>query len=379
VGTLKYMAPERFSSDEVTPRADVYALACVLYECLTGTPPYGSSSTGVLVTAHMMQPVPRPSAQGTGVSPAFDAVIATGMAKDPIERYPTAGALAEAAHKALSSPERERAETILQHNTGSEIGVATQQSTRLSGTPVGSTPPAAESAALLTGGQPAVAGSPVPTATGSPDPAAPEISPPSPAGSPGKRNRWPIVAGAAVVAAVIGAVAIWLVLKPTSESHPQASVGKTPPSATPAPSDEEARLMSLLPPGYVAGTCVPDIPESGTIWVQAQAVVTCGSNSQAGGPSHATYALFASPDRLKRAFNDDIADVALVKCPGEKRSPTTWHNDETPNDTAGMIACGTYNNHPNVGWTNDAKLVLSDVAGDPATIEDLHTWWDANG
>jgi serine/threonine protein kinase len=373
VGTLKYMAPERFSSDEVTPRADVYALACVLYECLTGTPPYGSSSTGVLVTAHMMQPVPRPSAQGTGVSAAFDAVIATGMAKDPIERYPTAGALAEAAHKALSSPERERAETILQQSdTGAEIGVSTQQSTRLSGKPVGSTPPATESAALLTVGQP--------TATGSPVPASPEISPPSPPSSPGKRNRWPIVAAAAVAAVVIGAVAIWLVLKPTSESQPKASVvGKTPPSATAASSDDEARLMSLLPPGYVAGTCVPDTPEPGTVWVQAKAVVTCGPNSQAGGPSHATYALFASPDRLKRAFNDDIANVTMVTCPGERRSPTTWHNDETPNDTAGMIACGTYNNHPNVIWTNDAKLVLSDVSGDPATMEDLHTWWDANG
>ena len=42
---------------------------------------------------------------------------------------------------------------------------------------------------------------------------------------------------------------------------------------------------------------------------------------------------------------------------------------------AGLIACGTYNSHPNAIWTNDEKLMLSDVSGDPATVGDLHTWW----
>src|ERR1700754_1894738 len=113
VGTWKYMAPERFSNDEVTPRADVYALACVLYECLTGGPPYPADSTGVLVTSHMMEPIPLPSTQGFGVDRPFDSVVAGGMAKNPIERYASAGDLAEAAHDALSRPERDRAATIL--------------------------------------------------------------------------------------------------------------------------------------------------------------------------------------------------------------------------------------------------------------------------
>ncbi len=116
VGTWKYMAPERFSNDKVTPRADVYALACVLYECLTGAPPYRAESAGGLVTSHMMEPIPRPSADGFGVDPAFDNVIACGMAKNPIERYATAGDLAEAAHDALSRPERDRAATILRRS-----------------------------------------------------------------------------------------------------------------------------------------------------------------------------------------------------------------------------------------------------------------------
>ncbi|OBB94858.1 serine/threonine-protein kinase [Mycobacterium sp. 852002-40037_SCH5390672] len=337
VGTLKYMAPERFSSDEVTSRADVYALACVLYECLTGAPPYGADSTGMLVTAHMMQPIPKPSVHGAGVSPAFDAVIAAGMAKDPTERYATAGALAAAAHKALSSPERERAETILQRSdTSGELNALLL-------------PPGADVA----------------------------ISPP---GRPRRsRTRWPMVAAAAVVAVAIGAVGVWLVLTPTSQRQHRVSSGKTAPPSAAAPSGDQARLISLLPPGYLPGTCTPATPESGSIWVTAAAMVTCGQNTQPGGPARATYALFPTPDRLKRAFNDDIGNVSLVNCPGEGRSPVSWHYDETPNDMAGLIACGTYNNHPNVIWSNDARLMLSDVTGDPATVEDLHTWWDAYG
>ncbi|OBG56986.1 MULTISPECIES: serine/threonine-protein kinase [unclassified Mycobacterium] len=326
VGTLKYMAPERFSSEEVTPRADVYALACVLYECLTATPPYPADSTGMLVSAHLMQPIPKPSEQGSGVSPAFDAVIAGGMAKTPIERYPTAGALAEAAHRALSSPERQRAETILRDSEIVSPAIGLQHRS-----------------------------------------------------APPKRNRWPIVAAAVVAVVAVCAVGIWLALKPSGQRHAKATVAKTPPPSSAAPDDQQARLISLLPPGYLAGTCTPATPESGSIWVHAVAMVTCGQNTQPGGPSHATYGLFATPNKLKKAFNDDIANVNLVNCPGEGRSPVSWHYDQTPNDMAGLIACGSYNNHPNVIWTNDEKLMLSDVSGDPATVEDLHTWWDAYG
>ena len=106
VGTYNYMAPERFTGDEVTYRADIYALACVLGECLTGAPPYQSDSVERLVAAHLLDPVPRPSQQlrpGT-IPVALDQVIARGMAKNPDERYRTAGDLAAAAHDALTGP-----------------------------------------------------------------------------------------------------------------------------------------------------------------------------------------------------------------------------------------------------------------------------------
>src|SRR6202012_4624450 len=100
VGTWKYMAPERFSNDEVTYRADIYSLACVLHECLTGAPPYKSDSATTLVTAHLMEPIPQPSTARPGIPRGFDGVIAKGMAKKPEDRYASAGDLALAAHEA---------------------------------------------------------------------------------------------------------------------------------------------------------------------------------------------------------------------------------------------------------------------------------------
>src|SRR6188472_2980082 len=114
VGTYAYMAPERFTNDEVTYRADIYALSCVLHECLTGSQPFPADSVSVVFTSHLMQPIPRPSVMRPGIPAAFDHVIARGMAKKPEERYASAGDLAMAATEALTARDQDQAETILQ-------------------------------------------------------------------------------------------------------------------------------------------------------------------------------------------------------------------------------------------------------------------------
>jgi len=115
VGTFKYMAPERFTDTEVTYRADIYALTCVLYECLTGSPPYRGNQVTVM-SAHLHQAIPRPSAVRPGIPAAFDRVIARGMAKDPADRYATCGDLSAAAYAALATPDQDRATDILQRS-----------------------------------------------------------------------------------------------------------------------------------------------------------------------------------------------------------------------------------------------------------------------
>jgi serine/threonine protein kinase len=104
IGTWTYMAPERFQSGTADARADIYALACVLYEALTGRPPFPGDSLEQIAVAHMLQPPPRPSRERAGVPAAMDDVIATGMAKNPDQRYATTVELARAAHDATTVP-----------------------------------------------------------------------------------------------------------------------------------------------------------------------------------------------------------------------------------------------------------------------------------
>jgi serine/threonine protein kinase len=102
IGSCAYMAPERFTGGRVGPPADIYSLACLLYECLTGSTPFPTGELSQLMGSHIMSPPPRPSVSRPSVGAAFDAVIARGMAKQPEDRFSSAGELARAANAAAT-------------------------------------------------------------------------------------------------------------------------------------------------------------------------------------------------------------------------------------------------------------------------------------
>ncbi len=103
MGTPDYMAPERFEGRPISHAVDVYALACVLHKLLTGGAPFRAESLAALMYAHLTATPPRASLMRPGIPACLDWVIARGLAKDPHERFATAGELAAAAHAALSA------------------------------------------------------------------------------------------------------------------------------------------------------------------------------------------------------------------------------------------------------------------------------------
>ncbi|OBJ90482.1 hypothetical protein A5640_24400 [Mycobacterium asiaticum] len=103
IGTWAYMAPERFRSGAVEPSSDIYALACMLYQSLTGQLPFPAATLEQVAMAHMADAPPKPSAKRREISTAMDEVIARGLAKKPGQRHRTALDFAAAARHALTA------------------------------------------------------------------------------------------------------------------------------------------------------------------------------------------------------------------------------------------------------------------------------------
>lgn len=418
VGTWKYAAPERFTNAEVTHSVDVYALACVLHECLTGSPPYRADSAGMLITAHLMEPIPHPSQLRRGIPSAFDTVIARGMAKDPKDRYPSAGELARAANDALSAPDQDRAGDIVERSQEATLPEfeAPPLPTATSSLPP---PPLGHGPRPTTGPTPArPAGfepSPPPAPPPHPSPGwgggaghthgpadGPRAAPPfrpAPSSWPGQfgtpppgvrplrrpprkqRGRFPLIAAAVVTVVVL--LSIWLLwpssstppAEPTTEASPTPTAALTTPAPKPPSAESQAKLFQLLPAGYPPDACKPSSPPN-----NALAKVFCGPNTDPDGPPSATYTLFPDKVSVRAAFDRLSTTSAPVDCPGRIQSPGPWHRNATPDQISGMLLCGSQQNNPVVMWSNEEAQLLSVVQTDAEgpTLDQLYMWWSTH-
>jgi serine/threonine-protein kinase len=104
VGTIDYCAPEQIEGRDVDERVDVYALACVFYECIVGTSPFRRSSDVATLNAHLHAPPPRFSKAAPDLPPALEPVLAKALAKSPLDRFGTCGELVAALRAAVAEP-----------------------------------------------------------------------------------------------------------------------------------------------------------------------------------------------------------------------------------------------------------------------------------
>lgn len=203
VGTIDYIAPEQARGERVDARTDVYSLGCMLFHLLTGTVPFPRPNDVAKLYAHTAEPPPAARERVAELPPALDDVLARAMAKDPDDRFPSAGDLGRAALAA-----------------------------------VGDTRVADGERSVATGAAAPPSSGPAPTAVGT-----------------SRRRMWPFVAGAAAALVVI-AVAVVLLVSGGGDDQ-----GRPVSDASPAPTGERAVGVRRLSAGSLRYTLALSVPE----------------------------------------------------------------------------------------------------------------------
>ncbi|BBY96373.1 hypothetical protein MGALJ_60420 (plasmid) [Mycobacterium gallinarum] len=343
--TLAYAAPEMITGDTVDGRADIYSLACTLFRLLTGKQPFHSAEgTTALALAHLHQTPPQISDHLPEATRQLDVVMARALAKNPAERFDSAREFAAAAAAAANSL-----------TEGADSSASQGEQARHAIT-APSNPLSARPAEIGRSYYEQIRVTPVPRRV-------PRVQRPI-------VILWAVFAVVATTAAILWATLLW----PASEpDRPSAATSTTP--ATSSPPSVPAALARLLPPGYPRGACTP-LPAASDV----TAAVTCGPNTDSGGPTSSTYTLSREPAALRAAFNDTVNRSAAVICPPNIQSPGPWRRNDSPTVVRGTLFCGLQAGNPLVAWTNDEKLLLGVVRADApgTTLEALYAWWSTH-
>jgi hypothetical protein len=362
VGTPDYVAPEQIQGHAVDRRADVYSLGCVLFEMLTGHVAYPKDSDMAKLWAHVTDPPPLPRTERPDLVVAFDEVVARATAKDPDDRYDTAGEMAAAVRDAVAAQEEQRHRDAAQATSDGD------------GAPLDATraePPA--STAL-----PAAAAQPEPATAPSgahPVPVAMRDEPAAAAATSRRPPRALLIALAALVVAG-GALAAVVLLGGSSSDNPSAG------NAAPAPPGLGLKGdLGPVPTNHVAGIGNVAVRLNGTM--ATIAVTTSGLLDAAVHPLHihAGGRGVCPPGSAAKPHNGHLAISTLDGVPFYG-PPVTALTTRGPTSAKSILALRRFPTAGNIRYTRRIRLtpvVASYVKNDNAVIIVHGTDYNHNG
>ncbi|MEI7715204.1 MAG: serine/threonine protein kinase [Mycobacterium sp.] len=162
---------------------------------------------------------------------------------------------------------------------------------------------------------------------------------------------------------------------PADPSSPAAAADLQSPSPTASPgsTDDVNALIATVSKGYDNTNCTSQpVTRTGEL-----AELQCGQSPTTGGPSAATYSLYANNDNLNSAFTAAIKKLSMSTCGSATELPTTWRNNS--GQRAGQVACGTAQGIATVIWSTYNKNLLSEITLPNDDVEGIYNWWRTRG
>ena len=337
LGTIDYAAPEQIEGLPVDARTDVYALGCVLYECLAGQAPFERDSELAVMHAHLVQAPPALSSVRPDLARGLDAVIAKAMAKAKDDRFATCAELIAAARLAA-----------LERRPTSAADVVAPVS-----------PHASEPVVVAATGAALAALPPLDPAAVPGAPSTPVMPPPAPAvapvAAPASRRSGPslvVIAGVMLVAAILSGLATYLFTGGSGSPHAATTGASTVPSAPAEVLTHSGATTASSPTTATAGSTTESTASGATITVLPAAAKlindpaiarTCKLPPHPGGlvtllctattPTGETIYLHVDKFRsthLKQGYSDDALGP-LIKAGGSTNAgsctSTTWQGE----------------------------------------------------
>ncbi|GAA1093661.1 Stk1 family PASTA domain-containing Ser/Thr kinase [Tsukamurella spumae] len=217
IGTAQYLSPEQARGDSVDARSDVYAAGCVIFELLTGQPPFTGDSPVSVAYQHVREDPPTPSAILDTIPPELDSITLKALSKNPANRYQTAGEMRQDLIRVLAGRKPEAPMVLSDEERDALLTEPAKPRRR----DAAKTVPVA--AAASTGEADAPSDDDPPTEVVSATPAAPRRKHTAPAPS-GSRSRLVMLLSAAVIALVLIGGTTWYLLSSSNNGDQTATV-----------------------------------------------------------------------------------------------------------------------------------------------------------